>query len=152
MTRILFVCHGNICRSPMAEFVMKELARRRGLQVEVASAGTSMEEYGNPVHPGTLRVLSREGIPSESRRARRVRPSDYEAYDFIIGMDKPNMYVLNELYDDRRHKVRMLLSFCGEDRSVADPWYTGDFDATYRDVLRGCTALCDMLEGEKPNG
>lgn len=146
---ILFVCHGNICRSPMAEFVMRDLLEKRGLagSVQVASAGTSAEEAGNPVHPGTRRKLSQAGIRCEGKTARRIQRDDYPAYDFLIGMDEANLRGMRAFFGgDPDGKITKLLRFCGEDGDVADPWYTGDFDGTWRDVTRGCAGLLRELE------
>ena len=134
MHRILFVCHGNICRSTMAQFVMEELARRAGRAGEfvVDSAATSREELGNPPHHGTVDKLRREGVPVGSHRARQLRRDEYDVWDHII-------------YMDAEGKVSRLLDWAGSPRDVADPWYTGDFDATYRDVLAGCEALLAAL-------
>ncbi|WP_165172546.1 low molecular weight protein-tyrosine-phosphatase [Adlercreutzia sp. ZJ242] len=150
-TKILFVCHGNICRSPMAEFVMRDLLERRGLAdvVKVASAATSSEELGNPVHHGTRRKLASVGISCAGKTARRITPRDYANFDLLIGMDEANVRNMRRLFaDDPEGKVHLLLSFAGEDRPIADPWYTGDFDATYRDVLAGCTGLLKYLEAK----
>ncbi len=146
--RILFVCHGNICRSPMAEFVMKDLVKRGGLQdrFEIASCATSTEELGNDVYPPAKRELERRGIPFSPRRARQMEKEDYGHYDIIAVMDSQNLRNIRPFAgDDPDRKVRLLLSFCGEDRGVADPWYTGDFSKTYDDILRGCGALLDAL-------
>ena len=148
MTKILFVCHGNICRSPMAEFVMKDLTERQGLagKFQIASAATSREELGNDIHPGTRRVLEREGIPFSSRQARQITKSDYEAYDYIIAMDRANLRNLERLLGgDPEGKFFLFLEFAGEHRDIADPWYTGNFDETYRDIKQGCTALLEFL-------
>ncbi len=148
MTRILFVCHGNICRSPMAEFVCKELVRRAGQEAsfEIRSAATSTEEIGRDIHPGTKRKLSAMGIPFTKRQAVQVRPSDYTRYDHLIVMDHHNLTNLRRIFpQDPDHKIRLLLSYTGQDRDIADPWYTGDFDATYADILAGCTALLQTL-------
>ena len=144
MIRILFVCHGNICRSPMAEFVMKELVRREGLQaqIQVASAATSTEEIGNPVYPPAREKLRQHGIGCQGKRAVQLRRADYDRYDYLIGMDRWNMRnMLRIVGRDPEGKLRPLLP----DREVADPWYTGDFDATWNDVLEGCQALLDEL-------
>jgi len=144
MKRILFVCHGNICRSPMAEYVMRELVRRAGAsdEVEVASLACRTDEIGSDVHAGTRRVLEAKGIPCPRRAARLVRREDYETYDVIVAMDEENMRDLMRLFcGDPERKCHLLLSFAGEDREVADPWYTGDFETTYQDVLQGCKAL-----------
>ena len=142
MIRILFVCHGNICRSPMAELVMKDLVRRRGLAgaYEIASAATSREEIGNPIYPPARRKLAAHGIPLEDHRARQMTPADYERYDWIVAMDRANLRNIRRIIGGDPHgKVRLLLDFAdrpGEE--VADPWYTGDFDAAWQDVIRGC--------------
>lgn len=148
MIKILFICHGNICRSPMAEFVMKDLTERQGLagKFQIASAATSREELGNDIHPGTRRVLEREGIPFSSRQARQITKSDYEAYDYIIAMDRANLRNLERLLGgDPEGKFFLFLEFAGEHRDIADPWYTGNFDETYRDIQQGCTALLEFL-------
>ena len=144
---LLSVCLGNVCRSPMAEFVMKDLLGRHGLShIRVASAATSAEELGNPVHPGTRRKLAEHGISCAGKTARRLTRADYAAYDLIIGMDSQNLSSMRRLFGgDPEGKLVKLLSFCGEDGNVADPWYTGDFDQTYRDVLRGCEALLKRI-------
>ena len=148
MIKILFICHGNICRSPLAEFVMKDLTERQGLagKFQIASAATSREELGNDIHPGTRRVLEREGIPFSSRQARQITKSDYEAYDYIIAMDRANLRNLERLLGgDPEGKFFLFLEFAGEHRDIADPWYTGNFDETYRDIKQGCTALLEFL-------
>lgn len=149
MTRILFVCHGNICRSTMAEFVLKDMVAKRGLadRFAIESAATSTEEIGNPVHPGTVRELRRHGIGGfEGKRARQLRRSDYNDFDLIIGMDEANVRnILRMLGGDKAGKVHKLLDFAGQNRSIADPWYTGDFDTTYEDVLDGCEGLLRYL-------
>lgn len=149
MVKILFICHGNICRSPMAEYVMKQLVRDMGLQdrVEIASAATSREEIGNDIHPGTKRQLKKEGIPFERRAARQLTAAEYGQWDFLIVMDQSNLRNLRRIIgEDSEHKVSRLLEFCGENGDIADPWYTGDFDCTYRDVLRGCRALLPEVQ------
>lgn len=149
MVRILFVCLGNICRSPMAEFVMKDLVEHEGLsgKISVASAATSSEELGNPIHPGTRRKLSEHGIRCDGKTARQLTRSDYEAYDWLVGMDESNMRNMRRLFGgDPKGRLVKLLSFCGETADVADPWYTGNFEDTWRDVSRGCRALLDELK------
>ena len=147
MIRILFVCHGNICRSPMAELVMKDLVRRRGLAgaYEIASAATSLEEIGNPIYPSARRKLAAHGIPLEDHRARQMTPADYDRYDWIVAMDRANLRNIRRIIGGDPHgKVRLLLDFAdrpGEE--VADPWYTGDFDAAWQDVIRGCGGLLE---------
>ncbi len=148
MTRILFVCHGNICRSTMAQFVMEELARRSGREGEflVDSAATSSEELGNPPHHGTVAKLRAEGVPVGRHRARRVTRDEYAGWDHIIYMDAENARGLSRILGgDPDGKVSRLLDWTSRPGDVADPWYTGDFDATYRDVLEGCEALLAAL-------
>lgn len=146
--RILFVCHGNICRSPMAEFVMKDLAAKRGMadRFDIASAAAHDDEIGSPVHPGTRRVLETAGISCEGKTARRLRRADAEEWDLLVGMDEANMRDMRrQLGRAAEGKMRKLLEFADNDRDVADPWYTGDFEATYDDVLAGCTGLLAWL-------
>ena len=148
MKKILFVCHGNICRSPMAEFVMRELVREAGLtaKISVASRALHTDEIGSDTHRGTREVLNAHGIPFTRRSAALMTRADYDTYDYIIGMDRENMRDLHRLTDgDPSEKVHKLLSFVGEQRDVADPWYTGDFDETYCDVDAGCRALLRQL-------
>ena len=150
MTKILFICHGNICRSPMAEFVMKELVRRAGLEDDflIESAATSREELGNDMHYGTRTKLREMGIPFTRRAARQIRPDDYDRYDYLVAMDDENLYYMNRCWGgDPKNKIRMLLSFAGKNRDIADPWYTGNFDQTYEDVLEGCQAFLSSLQG-----
>ena len=141
--KILFVCHGNICRSPMAEFVMKDLLRKAGREdVTVGSAALHTDEIGSDIHRGTRRELERHGIPYSPRRAWLLDAAKASEYDLIIGMDAYNMADLRRLvYPADLPKVRRLLDFAGVNRDVADPWYTGNFDETYADVIAGCTAL-----------
>ena len=146
MKKILFVCHGNICRSPMAEFVMKDLLNKEGIEAYVASAATSTEEIGNPVHRGTRAKLGQYGISTEGKYAVQLTKSDYNKYDYLIGMDTDNIRnMLRILGSDPEGKVCKLLSFAGDDGDIADPWYTGNFDDTYDDVLKGCKALVKIL-------
>ncbi len=144
MINILFICHGNICRSPMAEFIFRDMVSKQGRSDEfnIASAATSYEEIGNPVHRGTAKILDRLGISYRDKRAIHLEKSDYEKYDYLICMDSMN--VLNTLRivgDDKENKVHKLLEFASSDKDVADPWYTGNFDITYEDVLAGCKGL-----------
>lgn len=151
--RIMFVCHGNICRSPMAEFVMRDLLKKNGLahKVQVVSSATSTEEIwngvGSPVYPPACRELARHDIPvNENKRAVQLRRDDYEKYDLFIGMDDANIRNMHRMLGgDPQGKIHKLLSFAGRDASVADPWYTGDFDSTFRDVWEGCNALLRTL-------
>ena len=139
--KILFICHGNICRSPMAEFVMKDMVRKARLEwkFEIASAATSTEEIGNPVHWGTREKLAQAGISCKGKTARQMTKRDYSDYDLLIGMDRANIRNMTRICGgDPEGKIRMLL-----DREVADPWYTGNFDATWRDVVEGCSALLE---------
>lgn len=147
--RILFVCHGNICRSTMAEFVLKDMVAARGVAdgFSIESAATSTEEIGNPVHPGTRRMLQAHGIGGfEGKRARQLTRDDYDDYDLIIGMDEANIRNMGRMLGgDPEGKVRKLLEFAGSTRDVADPWYTGDFETTYDDVRAGCAGLLGRL-------
>ena len=149
MVRVLFVCHGNICRSTMAEFVLKDMVAKRGLaeQFHIESAATSTEELGNPVYPGTQRVLRAHGIGGfEGKSARQLRRADYNDFDLIIGMDEANMRNMGRMLGgDAQGKLHKLLEFAGSTRDVADPWYTGDFDTTYEDVCDGCEGLLSYL-------
>ena len=146
MTKILFICHGNICRSPMAEYVLRDLADRAGLaaQVRVASAATSREEIGNPVYPPVRRLLARHGIRVDAHAARQLTRADYDAYDHLIGMDAANLANMRRLFG-RDEKLSLLMDYTPTPRDVADPWYTGDFDATWRDVATACRALLQSL-------
>lgn len=155
MIKILFVCHGNICRSPMAEFVMKDMVNKEGLadQFEIASAATSSEEIGNPVYPPARRKLRAHGIGTQAnelgvglKRARRITDSDYQEYDYLIGMDSANMRNLMRKYkNDPDGKIYSMMDFTDRPGNVADPWYTGDFEATWRDVNEGCKGLLQRL-------
>ena len=151
MIRILFVCHGNICRSPMAEFVMKDMVKRERLENRffIASAATSMEEIGNPVHRGTREKLRSVGISTDGKRAVQMTRKDYDQYDLLIGMDRSNIRnMLRITGGDPEGKIHYLLEYAGVSRDIADPWYSGDFDATYRDVTEGCAALLARLKEE----
>ena len=146
MVKILFICHGNICRSTMAEQVMKHMVAQRGIADDffIDSAATSTEEIGAPVHHGTRRKLAQAGIPCGNHRARQVTWADYRNFDLIIGMDSANIRNLNRiLKGDPEGKVRKMLDYTDRPGDVADPWYTGNFDVTYDDILQGCTALLE---------
>ena len=148
MIRILFVCHGNICRSPMAEFVMKDMVAREGLagRFEIASAATSAEELGNPVYPPARAELARHGISCRGKTARQLARSDYGAWDWLIGMEPVNIRnMLRILGGDPEGKVRLLMSFAGSDAPIDDPWYTRDFDEVYGQIVQGCRGLLDAL-------
>ena len=149
MTNILFICHGNICRSPMAEFVMKDLVEKAGLasQFRIASAATSREEIGNPVYPPAQRKLAEHGIGCAGHAARQIPARDYQDYDLLIAMDSANLRNLRRFYGgDPAGKIHMLLEYAGRPgEEVADPWYTGDFQATWEDVSAGCAGLLEQL-------
>lgn len=149
--RILFVCHGNICRSPMAEFVLKDMVEQRGIArlFTIASAATHNDEIGSGVHAGTRSVLEKHSIACEGHRARRLRGQDAEEWDMLIGMDEANVRdIRRQLGRGVAGRTYKLLSFAGSDRDVADPWYTRDFETTYDDVEAGCAGLLAWLEGE----
>jgi len=153
MVKILFVCHGNICRSPMAEYVMRDIVKKSGYEDNfyIASAATSTEEIGNHIHYGTRTKMREVGIPTDNRVAVQMRREDYSKYDYIIGMDRWNYKnMLRILGGDPEGKVSLLLEFAGSSRDIADPWYTGNFDQTYSDILEGCEALLHqlLLEGK----
>lgn len=148
MIKILFVCHGNICRSTMAQSVFAYLTEEAGLsdQFYIASAATSREEIGNPPHYGTVEKLRREHIPVVPHRAVQMTAADYEKYDYLIGMDTANLRNMARIAGgDPEHKIYKMLSFAGSGADVADPWYTGDFEATFRDVMAGCKGLLEAV-------
>ncbi|MBR2484253.1 MAG: low molecular weight phosphotyrosine protein phosphatase [Oscillospiraceae bacterium] len=148
MTKILFVCLGNICRSPMAEFVMKDLVKKAGLEdeFEIASAATSTEEIGNPVYPPARRMLNAHGIDCSGKTARQMTKADYENYDLLIGMDRSNFRNMQRICGgDSEGKIHLLLDFTDRGGEVADPWYTGNFDETWRDAQDGCRGLLQYL-------
>ncbi|MCQ2132924.1 MAG: low molecular weight phosphotyrosine protein phosphatase [Bacteroidaceae bacterium] len=149
MKRILFICHGNICRSPMAEMIMKKLVSdaRRTDEFFIESAAVSTEEIGNPIYPPAQRTLRQHGVPFTDHRARQVTRRDYDCYDLLICMDSYNIRWLNRIIPngDPDDKVHLLMEYAGSVRDVADPWYTGDFEATWRDCLDGCTRLLEQL-------
>lgn len=157
MKKILFVCHGNICRSPMAEYIMKDMVKKAGRdsEFEIASAATSTEEIGNPVYPPARRKLAEHGIRCDGHAARQITRRDYEYYDMIVGMDSNNLRNMRRIFgDDTEGKVHLLMEFpnwhggqlAGDHvADVADPWYTGNFDATWRDCEEGCQALLEII-------
>ena len=148
MIKILFICHGNICRSPMAEFVFKDMVHKAGRDSEflIESAATSTEEIGNDIHHGTREKLRKEGIPFTRRAARQITARDYDYYDYLVAMDEENLYYMNRRWNnDPDNKIRLLLEFAGKNREIADPWYTGNFDRTYLDVVEGCEAMLAAL-------
>ena len=152
MIKILFVCHGNICRSPIAEFVMKDIVARSSLsgRFHIASAATSTDEIwngiGSPVYPPAKAKLAQHGIGCEGKRAVQLTRADYGRYDYLIGMDGANIRNMHRMLGgDPEGKICKLLSFAGSDRDIADPWYTGNFDTTYEDILEGCQALLNQL-------
>jgi len=147
-TKILFICHGNICRSPMAEFVMKDLVKQEGFsdKFEIASAATSTEEIGNPVYPPVRRLLDEHGIDCKGKTARQMTLDDYHYYDIIVAMDRNNIRNLKRIVgDDPLHKITLLMDYTTYPRDVADPWYTRDFQATWHDVNEGCRCLLKTL-------
>ena len=152
MTRILFVCLGNICRSPMAEFILKDLVAKEGLsnQFQIDSAATSAEELGNPVYPPARRKLREHGLNCEGKTARQISLSDYTRYDYLIGMDGSNLRaMLRRFHGDPEGKLHLLLDYTDLPRDVADPWYTGDFTAAWNDIFAGCKGLLQFIRAEK---
>ena len=152
MKNILFVCHGNICRSPMAEFIFKNMLAQRGLSASftVASAATSTEEiyngHGNPVYPPAVRELAKHGISAAGKTAVQLQKSDYAKYDLLVGMDSANIRNMHRILGgDPEGKISLLLDYTNRPGDVADPWYTGDFEATWQDVLAGCRGLLETL-------
>ena len=155
MLKILFICHGNICRSPMAEFVLKDMVSKRGIadQFEIASVATSTEEIwngvGNPVYPPAREELAKHGISCDGKRAVQLKASDYDYYDYLIGMDTMNIRNMERMTGHKAGtKMRMLLEYNNQFTGIEDPWYSGAFDKTYRDVVTGCTAFLNYLEKE----
>ena len=149
MVKILFICHGNICRSPMAEFVMKDLVKKAGLEsrFHIESAATSTEEIGNPVYPPARRKLAEHGIGCAGKTARQLTSFDYDKYDLLIGMDRANLRNMQRICGgDPGGKLHLLMDYTGRPGEVADPWYTNDFETTWRDVLAGCQGLLDVCK------
>ncbi len=141
MIKVMFVCLGNICRSPMAEFILKDMVKKRGIasDFEIASSATSTEEWGNPIYSPAAKKLSQEGIAYTDRRAVQLKKSDYNKYDYIIAMEKRNIENIKHICGpDTDNKVSLLLSYAGRNDNIADPWYTGNFDITYDEILEGC--------------
>ena len=153
MIKILFICHGNICRSTMAQSVFTHLITQSGLadHFEIDSAATSREEIGNPPHYGTVEKLRQKHIPLIPHHARQMTAEDYRYYDYLIGMDTANIRNMTRIAGgtDKEQKIYKLLMFAGSGRDVADPWYTGDFDATFEDVMAGCTGLLEKIRREE---
>ena len=150
MIKILFICHGNICRSPMAEFIMKDLVKQAGKDREftIASAATSREELGNPVYPPVRRILRQHGIDCSGKTARQITPEDYTRFDLLIGMDHANLRNMQRFFQgDPDQKLHLLLEYTNRPGEVADPWYSGDFDAAWRDIYAGCQGLLAQLCG-----
>ena len=151
MIKIMFVCHGNICRSPMAEFLMKDFVAKKGesLDFEIKSSATSSEELGNPVHYGTKAVLDRLGISCKGKYAVKLTESDYNKYDYFIGMDEYNRHNMLRIFGtDKDNKISCLLDYTDNPREVADPWYTGNFESTYQDVKEGVEGLYIYLKNK----
>jgi len=152
MINILFICHGNICRSPMAEFVMKDLVEKAGLETcfHIESAATSTEEIGNSVYPPARRKLAEHGIDCAGKTARQLKNEDYDQYDLLIGMDQANLRNMHRICGgDFDGKMHLLMDFTIQRGDVADPWYTDDFETTWRDVLTGCRGLLEQLQSEE---
>ena len=152
MTKILFICHGNICRSPMAEFVMKDLVKKTGLETEflIESAAASTEEIGNPVYPPARRKLAEHGISCAGKTSRQLIRADYGQYDLLIGMDRANIRNMNRICGgDPEGKLHLLMEYTDHPGDVADPWYTDDFETTWRDVLAGCKGLLQAVKEER---
>ena len=151
--KILFVCHGNICRSPMAEFVMKDLVEKNHRQNDffIASAATSTEELGNPVYPPARRIMELHGLDCRGKYARQITAADYSGFDYLIGMDNRNIINMKRFFGgDPENKISLLLNWANIDREVADPWYSGDFEATWDDVTTGCIAVLEELGAAGP--
>lgn len=158
MIKILFVCHGNICRSPMAEFLFKDLVQKQGLagQFQIASAATSTDEIwngvGSPVYPPAREELAKHGIRCDGKRAVLLKKQDYGHYDYLIGMDSANIRNMERILGHRGGKIFKLLTFAGLDADVADPWYTRDFARAYADIEKGCLGLLEYLKQQKKLG
>ena len=152
MKKILFICHGNICRSPMAEFIMKDLVREQGIAdlFAIESAATTSEEICRPVYPPAKRMLETHGIDCSGKRARKITVNDYDDFDLLIIMDRENLWHMNRYFPkDPGHKIHMLREYCGDNKEIDDPWYTGDFQGVYEQIWEGCTALLAYLLEQK---
>ena len=152
MIKIMFVCLGNICRSPMAEFVLKDMVNKKGLSNEfyIKSSATSYEEIGNDIYCGARDKLIQKNIPFTKRKATRLTPEDYNKYDFIIGMEEANIRDIKRIVgDDKENKIYKLLDFSNNPRDIADPWYTGNFEVTYYDIVEGCHAFLESLDKKR---
>lgn len=147
MIRVLFVCLGNICRSPMAEFIMKDIVNKKGISNKfiIDSAGTSDEEHGNPIYPPAREKLDKEGIPYSARGARKINSSDYDKYDYILCMDRINELNIKEVFNDKYHKVFRLLDFSKNPRDISDPWYTRNFNVCYDELCEGINSFLEYL-------
>lgn len=148
MIRVLFVCHGNICRSPMAEFILKDMVSKQGIadQFEIASAATSTEEIGNPVYPPARQELAKHGISCEGKTARQITKEDYKKYDYLIAMEERNIYNMRRFYpEDQEGKIYRLMDFADEPGDIDDPWYTGEFTVTYQKIEKGCEAFLNKV-------
>ena len=149
MIKIMFVCHGNICRSPMAELVLRNMLREKGMEDKalVCSRATSTEELGNPVYPPARAELAKHGISSDGKYSIQLKASDYNEQDLLIGMDSANIRNMHRMLGgDPDSKIIKFMTFAGEDRDVADPWFTGNFDVTYRDVVSGCSKIIEYIK------
>ncbi len=148
MIKVMFVCLGNICRSPMAEFILKDMVKKRGIdnKFQISSSATSTEEYGNPIYPPAARKLTQEGVPYTSRTAVQLKKSDYDKYDYIIAMERRNIENIKRICGgDPDNKISLLLSFAGRNDNIADPWYTGNFDVTFDDIVEGCEGFLQSI-------
>lgn len=152
MIKILFICHGNICRSPMAEFILKDMVSKQGIasQFYISSAATSTEEIwngiGNPVYPSAKAELARHGISCEGKRAVQLQKTDYEKYDYLIGMDEMNIRNIERITGHKGEKISLLLEYAGQSKSIRDPWYSNNFRETYEDIVKGCEAFLNYLK------
>ena len=152
MIKVIFICHGNICRSPMAEFILKDLVKKQGLEdmFYIASAATSTEEIGNPVYPPARRKLMEHGISCEGKRARQMTRADYDKFDYLLAAEERNLINMKRITGgDPDGKMYRILDFSDRPGNIADPWYSGDFDTAYRDILRGCEAFLHRVCAEK---